>query len=272
MTVEELAAELGIPAETLAAKPDVVKKWNTTFATTESAAAQKLADAQQRLTDAQNLQRVIDDNIRTAGLTETNVAQLQANNASLTAANAALVAAVESIKAQGFTGINIPDLPKVTPAATVDPLDTLQKTIMQGFTNIGQTLNEMNRYQRVFGTPLPEDPVVLADKAAKVRMSVHDYVEQTYKVSAREQELATANRQKELDTYAAKQVDAYKAAHPVTTGHPELGPGVPSNYPNIPKPSDAAGVRDMAGKSPMDKIRMARDRVSSEIKTRLAAA
>ena len=66
--------------------------------------------------------------------------------------------------------------------------------------------------------------------------------------------------------------EEYKAAHPITTGHPELGPGVPSNYPNIPKPSDAKGVREMAGKSPMEKIRMARDRVSSEIKTRMAAA
>ena len=66
--------------------------------------------------------------------------------------------------------------------------------------------------------------------------------------------------------------EEYKAAHPVTMGHPELGGGVSSNYPNIPKPSDAAGVREMAGKSPMEKIRMARDRVSKEITTRMASA
>jgi hypothetical protein len=270
MTVEEILAELGVTVDP--AKASVVKKWNTTLSAAQGDAQTKLAAAQKQMEDAQALQRVIDDNIRTAGLTETNVAQLQANNAALTAANAALVAAVENIKKQGFTGLNIPDLPKITPAATVDPIDKLQETILQGFTNIGQTLNEMNRYQRITGKPLPEDPVVLADKAKNARMSVHDYVEQTYKLADLERTQAATAAQKEKDDYAAQKLEEYKAAHPITTGHPELGSGVPSNYPNIPKPSDAAGVREMSGKSPMEKIRMARDRVSSEIKTRMAAA
>ena len=269
-TVEEILAELGITPDP--AKAAVVKKWNTTLSASEGDAQTKLATAQKKMDDAQALQRVIDENIRTAGLTETNVAQLQANNAALTAANASLVAAVEEIKKQGFTGLNIPALPALPQPAIVDPIDALQQTIMQGFTNIGQTMNEMNRYQRVFGTPLPEDPVVLADKAKNVRLSVHDYVEQTYKVSAKEAENATAAEVARDAQKRAKWEEEYKAAHPVTSGHPELGPGVPSNYPNIPKPSDAAGVKEMAGKSPMEKIRMARDRVSNEIKTRMAAA
>jgi hypothetical protein len=209
------------------------------------------------------LQRVIDENIRTAGLTETNLAQLQANNAALTAA-------LESVRSQGFTGLNIPDLPQ--PAAK-DPVKELTDKLMGGFAAMGQTMNETARYQRVFGTPIPEDPATIPDRAIAAGFkNVRDYMESTYKVSAKEQELTAQARQKELDAYAAKQVEAYKAANPVTLGHPELGGMVPSNYPNIPKPSDAAGVREMAGKSPMEKIRMARDRVSGEIKTRLAAA
>ena len=263
MTVEELAAELGIPAETLAAKPDVVKKWNSTFATTESNATQKLADAQKQLTDAQNLQRVIDENIRTAGLTETNMAQLQANNAALTAA-------LESVKKAGFTGITIPDLPKPG-TSTVDPMDTLKNTIVQGFTNIGQTLNEMNRYQRVFGAPLPEDPQTIADRAAAARLSVHDYVEQTYKVSAKETELATASRQKEMDAYAETKINAYKEAHPSTAGHPELNGGLPSNYPTMPKPREATSVREFASLPARQKIADAMQRATKDVSARNAA-
>jgi hypothetical protein len=264
MTVEELAAEFGIPAETLAAKPDVVKKWNTNFATTQSDAATKLAAAEKQLQDAQALQRVIDENIRTAGLTETNIAQLQASNA-------AYAAALDAVKKAGFTGITMPDLPTTTPAAK-DPVADLTGLITKGFTQMGQTLNEMNRYQRVFGSPLPEDPGTIADRAASARLSVRDYMEQTYKVSAKEQENAAAVTAKHEAGLKAKWEEEYKAAHPVTMGHPELGGGVPSNFPNIPKPSDAKGVAEMAGKSPMEKIRMARDRVSNEIKTRMAAA
>ena len=272
MTVEELAAELGIPAETLAAKPDVVKKWNKSFATTQSEAQAKLDAALQKVQDAKDIERITNESINAAQLTEFNVAQIQANNDALTTANAALTATIESLRKQGFTGLNIPELPKVNTVTPPDPTKSLTDLITKGFTQMGQTMNEVTRYQRVFGTPIPEDPATLADKAAAVRLSVHDYVEQTYKVSAKEQELSAASRQKELDAYAAKKLEEYQAAHPVTTGHPELGPGVPSNYPNIPKPSDAAGVREMAGKSPMEKIRMARDRVSAEIKTRMAAA
>jgi hypothetical protein len=141
-----------------------------------------------------------------------------------------------------------------------------------GFNMMGQTFNEVNRYQRVFGEPIPEDPATIADRANKLHLSVHDYMEQTYKVTAKEQEKTAAAETKRMADAKAQWEVEYKAAHPVTTGHPELGPGVPSNYPNIPKPSDATGVREMSGKSPMEKIRMARDRVSKEVNTRMNAA
>lgn len=270
MKVEEILAALGVEADP--AKASVLQEWNGRLAAVESDAQAKLTDAQQQVQSAQALQRVIDENIRTSGLTETNMAQLRANNAALTAANAALTAALEDVKKSGFEGITIPELPKIDPPPAKDSAKELQELIMKGFSQMGQTMNEVNRYQRVFGQPLPEDPATLADRAAQARLSVHDYVEQTYKVGAKEQEIAAAKRQKEMDDYAAKQLEAYKAAHPVTSGHPELGPGVPSNYPMIPKPSDAKDVREMANKSPMEKIRAARDRVTKEVQTRMASA
>ena len=270
MTVEEILADLGVTVDP--AKAASVAKWNSTLATTESSAAQKLAAAEKQLQDAQALQRVIDENIRTAGLTETNMAQLQASNAALTAALASREAAIKAIKDQGFTNLNIPDLPAVNTPAPKDPVAEANERINNLASNMAQTLNEMTRYQRVFGAPLPDDPATLADRAIKARMSVHDYVEQTYKVAEKEQATVAASRKKEVDDAVAAGVEAYKAAHPITTGHPELGAGVPSNYPNIPKPSDAKGVAAMSAMSPMEKIRTARDRVSNEVKTRLAAA
>jgi hypothetical protein len=270
MTVEEILAGLGVTLDP--AKTYDFKTWNGKLSALESDAQTKLADAQKQLQDAQGLQRVIDESIRTSGLTEANVAQLQANNAALTAAIASRDAAIAEIKKAGFTGLNIPELPAVNQPAPKDPVGDLQKLIMTGFSTMGQTLNEMNRYQRITGEPIPEDPATIADRAAKSRLSVHDYMEQTYKLTEKEQAKTAAAETKKMADLKVKWKEEYEAAHPVTNGHPELGSGVPSNYPNIPKPSDAAGVREMAGKSPMEKIKMARDRVSKEIQTRMNAA
>jgi len=270
MTVEELIAELGVTVDP--AKSGILKTWNGRLAALETESQTKLADAQKQLQDAQGLQRVIDESIRTSGLTETNIMQLQANNAALTAALAARDAAIGEIKKAGFTGLNIPDLPAVNQTPAKDPVQELQNTIMRGFSQMGQTLNEVNRYQRITGEAIPEEPATIADRAAKARLSVHDYMEQTYRLTDKEQAKNQAEAAKKEASMKAKWEEEYKATHPVTMGHPELGNGVSSNYPNIPKPSDAAGVREMAGKSPMEKIRMARDRVSTEVKTRINAA
>ena len=271
MTVEEIISELGVTVDP--AKAAVIKTWNGKLAALETDAQTKLADAQKQLTDAQGLQRVIDESIRTSGLTEANMTQLQANNAALTAALAARDAAIAEIKKAGFSGLTVPDLPAVNlnPPAK-DPVKELTETIMKGFSMMGDTMNEITRYQRIVGEPVPEAPATIADRANKARLSVHDYMEQTYKLADKEAAKTAAVAAKRDADMKKQWEEEYKAAHPVTTGHPELGPGVPSNYPNIPKPSDAAGVREMSGKSPMEKIRMARDRVSKEVQTRMNAA
>lgn len=271
MTVDEILAGLGIAVDP--AKTDAIRTWNGKLASLESDAQAKLAEAEQKMRDSEGLQRVVDENIRISGLTEAALAEARANAAAWQRAASERDAAIKTIKDAGFSGLNIPELPAVNLSApTKDPVKQLEETIMNGIGVMGQTMNEMNRYQRVFGAAVPEDPATIADRAIKARLSVRDYMEQTYKVSAKEQEKVAAAQQKERDDYAAKKIEEYKLAHPVTTGHSELGGGVPSNYPNIPKPSDAAGVAAMAGKSPMEKIKMARDRVSNEVKTRMNAA
>jgi hypothetical protein len=256
MTVEELLTQLGVPAETLTAKADIVNGFKGELTASQAA-------AQKKLEDAQALDRVINDNIEKFGLNETTNAQLRANNAALTAALA-------EVKKAGFTGITIPDLPAINSSAK-NPMDELTGMITKGFTQMGQTMNEMNRYQRITGKFLPEDPATLADKAASARLSVHDYMEQTYKLSDMERTQvaeATAKREAEVGEKAVK---AWQEAHPNTSGHPELNGGLPSNYPAMPAPRDAKSVREFSTLSTRDKIAGAMKRASEAVGSRNVA-
>ena len=257
MTIEEILADLGIPAETIASKKDAVASWNGKL----TADAQ---DAQRKLQDAQNLKAVIDEDIAKNGVNEANLAQLRASNA-------AMAAALAEVKKAGFTGITIPDFPTTNPAP-VNPIDGIKNTVVGGFTDIMQLQDAQSRYFRIFGKPMPDAPTALVGEAKARRMEVGAWAEQKYGFPAAEQAAQAASAKKHDEEVAARAVEDWRAAHPVTTGHHELGAGVPSNYPNIPKPSDANGAREMAGKSPMEKIRIARDRVSAEVKTKMAAA
>ena len=60
--------------------------------------------------------------------------------------------------------------------------------------------------------------------------------------------------QKRLDDYAAAAVTKYKETNPSVAGHPELNGGVPSGYPNIPKPRDTKSVREFSSMSVREKI------------------
>ena len=257
MTVEEILADLGVDPATIASKKDAVASWNGKLTASATEAAQKLADAEA-------LHRVIKEDIDKNGINETSMAQLRASNAAMTAALA-------EVKKAGFTGITIPDFPTNTPPA-VNPIDSLKNLIVDGFTRTSQVQDLSARYLRATGKPLPDDPSVLVNEAAARRMDVAAWGEQKYGLTAIETQARAAASQKEKDDYAATKVEEWKAAHPITNGHPELGSGVPSNYPNIPKPSNAEGVKAMAGKSPMEKIKMARDRVTAEVKQKMAVA
>lgn len=245
LTVEEILSGLGIPAETYAGKD--LQSWNGKISAIESTANERITTAEKKLADAQALSQVINDNIAQFGINETNMAQLRANNAALTAA-------LEEVKKAGFSGITIPDLPNSNAAQQADPADQFRTSVAQGFAQMGQAMNAINRYYRVTGKPLPEDPTTLADNAARLRMSVNDYVEHTYKLTETERANAAAAAQKEKDDYAALKVKEYKEAHPSVAGHPELNGGLPSNFPAMPKPRDGKDLRSFAGMSARDKI------------------
>ena len=261
-TINELAAELGIDVATL--KPEAVTKWNGYFADAES----KAAEAQKKLTEAQTLQSVIDQNIASFGMTETNMAELKANNAALAAANASYKAAMDELKKQGFSGINIPDIPAGPTPPPSDPIKNLQNLIVQGFTNVNQTAEVNNRHMALFGKPMPDSPSALADEAAAHRMSVTQWADQKYGFAAKQQEVQAAAQADHDRKVAEAAVAKYRESNPSNAGNPELNGGLPSNYPQAPPPRDAKNVREFAGMSTRDKIQNALQRAAQVVGTR----
>ncbi len=266
MTVEEILADLGIPAETIAAKKDNIASWNGKLSASAAEAAQKLADAQKALQDNEALARVINEDITKNGANEFRLKELEA-------AVAARDAALDVVRKAGFSNLTIPEFasPRTTPAT--NPLDDLKNLIVDGFTASSQLQDLSARYLRVTGHPLPDSPTALAGEAKNRRMDVATWGEQKYNLTALETQASAERQKKHEESIAAAAVEKWKADHPSVAGHPELDPRLGgSQYTQIPKPSDAKGVREMAGKSPMEKIKMARDRVSAEVKTKMAQA
>lgn len=261
MTVEEILADLGVTVDP--AKAANVAKWNGTLSTTQQEAAQKMEAAQKALTDAQNLQRVIDENIAANGLNEANMAQLRASNA-------ALAAALAEVKKAGFSNITIPDFNVGVPA-TANPIDELKSLIVKGFTTSSQLQNIAIRHQRIFGKPLPDDPTALADEAAARRMEPAAWAEQKYGFAAAEQRAQADAAKAHDEAIAAKAVKDWQEAHPLTTGHPDLNGGLPSNYPAISAVRETKSVAEFSRLPAREKIKDSMQRVTQAVKSQNAA-
>lgn len=249
-TLADLAAELGIPAETLASKADVVQKWDGYF----SSADQKIADAQKKLEDAQNLQKTIDEQIATFGINESTNIQLQANLAAIKAAKETLEQA----------GVKL-DL-KLPEPTKVDPDQDFRTKVVQGFTQMGQAMSVQNRYYQVFGKPMPDDPVSLADEAARNRMSLSDYAEKKYGFSSELQRKQEAELQAKINAGIEAGVKKYQEEHPSNAGHPDLNGGLPSNFPKMPAPRDAKDLRSFSSMTAREKIQSAMERANQAAK------
>src|SRR5271170_6719923 len=214
-SLDVLAQELGIPLETLQAKPEVTAKWNgylneASTQYTQATAAQK--DAEAKLAAVENEQRVINDQIASFGMTEANVAALKANNA-------AMKASLEELIKQGFQ-VTIPQEPAVITPKTNEfgPnafRNDVNSTLVQGF-------NVMNRYQRLYGQPLPDDVDSLAREAAQARQPFQQYVAQKYDFVGQEKKIAAEATAKQKAEWQAEAVTKYKEDNPIHAGNPEL--------------------------------------------------
>jgi len=266
-SLKELETELGLAAGTLTGKTDVAAKWDgylTEGAIAKKDAEEKLAAAQKAVNDAAAAQRVIDEQIASFGLTESRVAQLEAANAALTAAQSGYQAAFGRLKEQGFTfeGITLPEAPTSRTAAAPDPIQALVDNTSRGFANMARAIDVSNRYQRVFGKPMPDNLKTLADEAAQQRLTVDAYAERKYGFAGEEKRLADEARAAHDAKIAADAVKKFREENPGYAGHPDLQGGVPSNYPAIPKPRGAASVREFASLPVREKIANALQRAS----------
>ena len=224
MTIEELAAELGVDVATI----DPAKKAKVTAYLTEadskySSATQAQKDAQAALDAVKSEQAAIDEKIKSFSLTEAEVDSLRANYA-------ALEAQAKALKASGYN-LTIPEPVKTNNPPPFDPnkfQSDVNSTLVAGF-------NVMNKYQRIFGKALPDDIDALAREAAAHRVPFAQYAEQKYGFAAEEQKQSQAAQQKEKDEYAAQKLKEYQDAHPVTAGNHELTPGGASRFPELAK-------------------------------------
>jgi hypothetical protein len=254
MTIAEIAAELGLDPATL--KPEVVAKVNSYFSEAEA----MRASGEKALQDSQALERVIDQNIAQFG-------SIDAANMQLSAQLAAIKAAQEDLERNGVKlDLKLPKGPN-----PVDPVKQLQDMITGGFSNMAQAMEVNNQYLALNGKPMPDSPSLLADEAVRNRMTVAQWADQKYGLTKKQQEVQQAQRQKEMDDYAAKQLQTYKDAHPNNAGHPELNGGFPSNYPAVAAPRDNKTVGEFARLSTREKIVSAMQRAVSTVNTQNAA-
>lgn len=241
-TLDVLAQELGIDVATL--KPEAVAKWNgylTEADTKYISATQAQKDADAKLAAVKNEQKVIDDNIAAFGLTESNVIALRANNA-------AMEATLKELKAQGLD-VKIPEAPTVPKPNEFNP-DTFRQDVNNSLI-LGFDMN--NRYQRLYGTAMPDDLSVLIREAQQVRKPLTQYVAEKYDFAGKETALKTEAQTKRDAEVAAAAVKKYQEEHPVTQGNPELQRGVASRYPTMPK-REAGDNKNFANMSARQKI------------------
>lgn len=248
-TVEALAAELGIDPATLQAKPDAVKKWNgylTEADTKYTQATAAQAAAKEALEKADRDQQAIDAQIKSFGLTEARVSELET-------ANAAYKGALEKAKELGLN-IDLSAIRQPAPAVVTDPTKALESRLQTGFSQMGAALRVQTRYQAVFGKPFTDDPVKLIDEALAARLPVDQYAEQKYKFADEEQRRSAAELQAKIDAGVQAGITKYKEENPVTKGHDGLAPGVASRIGKIFKPRNAQETNDFRKLSPRDRI------------------
>lgn len=235
MTIDEMAAELGIDVKTL--KPESVSKINGYF----SDADRKYSEASQNLEAVKREQEAINQQIATFGITESTVLAQKANYA-------AMEAQLKALKESGLD-VNIPAPVAANAPKEFDPnsfRNDVNGTIINGF-------NVNNRYQRLYGKALPDDLDVLAGEAQRARMPFAEYCAQKYDFAGEEKKQQAAAEQIKMDAYAATKLNEYKEKNPVVAGNSDLQRGIASRYPEL-KSREVKDVRKFTGLSAREKI------------------
>jgi hypothetical protein len=248
-TLDNLAAELGIDPATLQAKPEVAAKWNGYLTEADTKYTQATASERKAAEDVERAQREqaeIDRQIRSFGVTETRLTELET-------ANAALTAALGKAKEMGLN-VDLSGIPKPAPVAAADPTKVLNDTMRSGFAQMGEALRVQARFQAVFNKPFVDDPVRLVDEAIAAKLPVAEYAERKYKFSEETERIRQAEVQARIDAGVSAGVKKYQEEHPVTAGHRGLAPGLASRHPQVFKPRTAQETNDFRRMPVRDRI------------------
>lgn len=244
-SINDLATELGIDPASLA--PESVTKWNGYLSEADAkytSATQAQKDAEDKLAAVQSEQEVINAQIARFGETEATTAALRANYA-------AMEASLKTLKEQGFD-VNIPTAPVVNrnEPAKFDPTafqNDVNSTLVQGF-------NVTNRYQRLYGQPIPDDLDQLAREAVQARKPFAQYVADKYDFVGKEKSMQAETQKKHDDEIRAAAVKEYQEKNPNTHGNPDLARGVASRHPQVLRTSDKQDNRKFSNMGVREKI------------------
>jgi len=248
-TLADLAAELGIPAETLQAKPEAVTKWNGYLADADTKYSQATAaqkEAEQKLNQVMAEQKVIDDNIAAYGMSDANRLALEANYA-------AMEAQLKTLKEQGIA-VNLPSMPAQAPAPKNDFDPTafsrdVNQSLIAGF-------DMQNRYQRLYGQAMPDDLAKLVAEAQQARQPLTKYVAEKYDFAGREKQMTADAQKKHDDEIRAAAVKEYQEKNPNTAGNPELARGLASRHPEIIRQRETGDNKTFSNLTARQKIAM----------------
>jgi hypothetical protein len=247
-TIAELATELGLDASTF--KPEAVAKWNTYFtdADAQYKTAKELKDASEHnLRQVTQEQNAINEYIEQYGASETATAALRANNA-------AMEAQLKALKEQGIA-VTVPD--PIAPTNPTKPANVFDENKFRGQVSnvLSQSINLNNRYQTLYGKPLPDDIDALADQASKAGKQLFQYAAEKYDFAGEEKRKSDATKKAEIDAAVAAGVKKYQDEHPNVAGNPFMNGGGDSRNPQILRRGhDSKDLKEYANLTPREKI------------------
>ena len=264
-SLQEILKNAGIKDEVIAGLPPEVVTSLTGYA---ADADTRLSAAEKALLEANDLKTTLDS------YTESEIVPKLTRAAEIETKLAAYEAAVAKAKEQGFN-IELPNLPGGNPPAAVPGSPARGGNVAPGFdpakfqnvvgSVIAQVADVSNEYQRLYGTPMPDNFESLAAEAERMHKPIFQYAAEKYKFADRKQQKAQEIKDAELK--AAREAGKQEAAKEFAErggNNPNLRRGVDSRFPQVKRTTEeVANIRNMPDRQ---RIQGITDRVKAQIR------
>jgi len=228
---DEVAA--GLPKEVVTALTGYVSEADTKLQTA-TAEATKAEEARRQ---AELERQEINEYVEKYGTTVTQVADA---NARAEAAETYL----KSLKSQGFDikypGIEggEPEKKPIVPGSPARGGNVVSEKEILGKVGVvmSQWFDANNEHVRLYGSPIPDASMAVAEEADRARVPLGRYIEQKYKFAEARQKKQDEAFQAKVDAEVTKKVEAERRAEAERRGNnPNLRGGESSRSPSLPK-------------------------------------